>query len=40
MYKYSNKSKERLGECHPLLQTLFNKVIEKYDITIVCGVRD
>lgn len=40
MYSYSKRSKEKLGECHPLLQTLFNKAIEKYDITIVCGVRD
>jgi peptidoglycan L-alanyl-D-glutamate endopeptidase CwlK len=40
VYKYSNKSKLKLEEAHPYLQILFNKVIEKYDISIVCASRD
>lgn len=39
MPQLSEKSKERLEQCHPDLQKLFNKVIENYDCTIICGHR-
>jgi peptidoglycan L-alanyl-D-glutamate endopeptidase CwlK len=40
MNKFSKKSQERLATCHPDLQKIFNKVIEHYDCTIVCGHRE
>lgn len=36
---FGEKSKERLAECHPNLQRLFNEVIKHYDCTVVCGHR-
>lgn len=39
MNKFSQKSLERLNTCHPDLQKVFNKVIENYDCTIICGHR-
>lgn len=39
MPRYSNRSKERLATCHPALQKVFNKVIEKYDCSILEGHR-
>jgi peptidoglycan LD-endopeptidase CwlK len=38
-YKFSEQSRMKLSECHKDLQTLFNKVIEGYDCTILCGNR-
>lgn len=40
MAKFGQKSKQRLGECHPDLQRLFNQVIKHYDCTVLCGFRD
>jgi len=39
MYKYSNKSREKLNSCHPNLQRLFNEVIKHYNCTILEGKR-
>lgn len=39
MAEFSPTSKTRLAECHPLLQQLFNAVIENYDCTVICGHR-
>lgn len=39
MNKFSEKSLERLSTCHPDLQKIFTKVIEKYDCTVTCGHR-
>lgn len=39
MRKFSKKSLERLGTCHPDLIRLFNKVIEVTDCTVLCGFR-
>lgn len=39
MYKYSNKSKNNLSQCHPDLQLLFNEVICFIDCTVMCGHR-
>ncbi len=39
MPKFGKKSKERLNECHPDLQKLFNEVIKDTDCTILCGHR-
>lgn len=40
MYKYSEKSKERLKSVHPYLQLICNKLIEIYDCTIIEGYRN
>jgi peptidoglycan L-alanyl-D-glutamate endopeptidase CwlK len=40
MYKFSKTSKRRLNTCHPLLQLLFNRVIEHYDCSVLEGVRN
>jgi len=39
MPKFSRKSKERLAQCDPELQLLFNEVIKHYDCTILEGHR-
>lgn len=39
MSNFSQKSVERLSQCHPELQRLFNEVIKDYDCTITCGHR-
>lgn len=39
MYSYGKTSKARLDTCHPLIQKLFNSLIEDYDISIICGHR-
>ena len=39
MAKYSNRSEDRLKECHQDLQTIFNYVIRFWDNTIITGHR-
>lgn len=39
MPRYSNRSATKLAGCHKDLQRVFNRVIAKYDCTIVCGQR-
>jgi signal peptidase I len=39
MAKFSKTSLDRLATVHPDLQTLFHKVIESWDCTIVSGFR-
>ena len=39
MYKYSQRSLDKLNTCHPDLQRLFNEAIRYMDITIIEGVR-
>jgi peptidoglycan L-alanyl-D-glutamate endopeptidase CwlK len=39
MGKFSGLSKHRLDQCHEKLQDLFNKVVEEYDCTVICGFR-
>lgn len=38
-FKFSATSLERLGTCHPVLQTLMHEVIKHIDITIIQGHR-
>jgi peptidoglycan L-alanyl-D-glutamate endopeptidase CwlK len=40
MNHFSETSKERLKTCHSDLQILCNRLIERYDFTVVCGHRD
>lgn len=40
MPSFSPKSLQRLGTCHPDLQTLFNEVIKHFDCTVLFGYRD
>ena len=40
MYKFSDRSLERLLTCHVDLQKICNIAIQHWDITIVCGFRD
>ena len=37
---YSKQSKQRLAQCHPDLQRLFNEVIKDFDCSILCGHRN
>lgn len=37
--KYSAKSQSKLAQCHPLLQKVFNRVLEFTDHTIITGHR-
>ena len=37
--KFSKRSLQRLETCHPGLQTLFKRVIEVIDCTVICGRR-
>ncbi len=39
MPEFSQRSKQRLLECHPDLQSIFAEVIKQYDCTILCGRR-
>jgi peptidoglycan L-alanyl-D-glutamate endopeptidase CwlK len=39
MPKYSQKSQDKLKECHQDLQTIFNYVIQHWDNTIITGHR-
>lgn len=39
MPQFSEKSEQRLAECHPELQRLFREVIKYYNCTILCGHR-
>ena len=39
MPAFSQRSKDRLATCHPDLQRVMNKVVERYDISIICGHR-
>lgn len=39
-YAYGPKSKERLVQCHPALQRVFNEVIRHMDASITEGFRD
>lgn len=39
MRKFSDQSLNRLGQCHPDLQRLFNAVIAICDCTVLCGHR-
>ena len=40
MYKYSQRSIERLNTTHVKLQTLFKEVIKYQDCSIICGFRN
>lgn len=39
MYHYSDSSRRRLASCDERLQLVFNKVIQYYDCSIICGHR-
>ena len=39
MPRFGTRSKKRLSSCHPDLQKVFNKVIEKVDCSVLCGHR-
>jgi peptidoglycan LD-endopeptidase CwlK len=39
MPSYSQRSAERLAQCHPDLQTIFNEVVRHYDNSVLCGSR-
>ena len=39
MPSFGISSKEQLASCHPLLQLIFNKVIEHYDCSALEGAR-
>lgn len=40
MAKFSERSKQRLETCHPLIQEIMNEAIKEYDFSVLCGVRD
>ena len=40
MFHFSASSKRHLSTCDERLQRVFNKVIERYDCTIICGHRN
>ena len=40
MAKFGNRSKKRLDTCHPDLIRLFEKVVEGFDNSILCGHRN
>jgi peptidoglycan LD-endopeptidase CwlK len=40
MPSFSSASKQKLDECVPELQILFNEVVKGFDCTILCGHRD
>jgi peptidoglycan L-alanyl-D-glutamate endopeptidase CwlK len=40
MPKFSEVSKDRLRQCHPELQSVFNDVVRIFDCSILCGFRD
>lgn len=39
MPSFSQRSKDKLATCHPLLQDLFNEVIRHIDCKVECGQR-
>ena len=39
MYKFGNRSKEVLATCHPEIQLLLNRVIQKMDFSVIEGIR-
>lgn len=39
MYKFSQKSLEKLATCHPDIQKVFNEVIKHVDCTVIEGIR-
>ena len=39
MPSFSSTSRQKLNECVPELQTLFNEVVKEFDCTILCGHR-
>lgn len=39
MPAFSGRSAQRLKQCHPELQLIFNQVVLKYDCVILCGHR-
>lgn len=41
-YRWSQRSRDRLATCHPLLQTLFHRVlaVSPFDLTVLCGHRN
>lgn len=39
MPKFSQKSLDKLHDCHPLLQMLMLQVIKKTDFSVICGHR-
>ena len=39
MPSFGKTSQSRLATCHPDLQRLMEAVVEKYDISIICGYR-
>jgi len=39
MPQFSQRSRDRLNTCHPLLQRLMGSVIEVMDISVLCGHR-
>lgn len=40
MYKFSQRSTQNLGTCHPDLQRIFHQVIKGFDCTILEGERN
>ncbi len=39
MYSFGRKSKEVLATCHPDIQLLLNRVIQKIDFSVIEGIR-
>jgi peptidoglycan LD-endopeptidase CwlK len=39
MYKFGNRSRERLDSCHPDIQLIMNEVIKQFDCSIIEGIR-
>ena len=39
MPEFSQKSLNKLSQCHPQLQQLFLEVIKEHDCTVICGYR-
>lgn len=39
MPKFSQKSADKLHDCHPLLQLLMLRAIKSFDFSVVCGHR-
>jgi len=39
MFKFSNKSKEKLNECHPDLRVILTEAIKHYDLTVLEALR-
>ena len=39
MAEFSQKSLNKLEQCHPKLQQLFLEVVKEHDCTVICGYR-